>query len=318
MTKIRKLNFEPLPGLSSGHLQTILHVYCPKGKPPPSKNLLVELDKTNQLSCEISTPLSWKEHHKTIALVHGLGGSHDSNYMIRLSRKFYQNGEKVIRINLRGCGSGKGLSHLPYNAGTSADILKVIQHLKKNSPASEIILIGFSLGGNIILKLAGELGTGAKNLIKTFIAVCAPLDLAHTLKTIERKRHAIYHSYFLKNMCRQAPVWISQRVKTIYEFDNLITAPLWGYRDADDYYQKCSSIQFLPEVRHNTHLVIAEDDPFICTERLKSLHLNHEVNLWSSKYGGHLGFLGRIPKTRDIYWIDHLLLNWVNSDLIAN
>lgn len=318
MSHIKRLNFKPLPGLSSKHLQTILHVYCPGSPSPPSQNMLVKLDSKNTLSCVISTPLNWQDDGKTVALVHGLGGSHASNYMVRLADKFYSQGKKVVRINMRGCGSGKGLAHLPYNAGTSSDVLHVLAALREQSPSSEIILIGFSLGGSIVLKLAGELGEKAKGTVKTFISVCAPLDLAQTLRLIERKRHTFYHKYFLKSICKQIPAWIDQKVKTIYEFDDLITAPLWGYRGADDYYQQCSSIQFLPKIKHETHILFAEDDPFISMRMLKGLSIPDQVHIWASKHGGHMGFLGPTPNQKSMYWMDHLLVNWAEGDFTSN
>ena len=222
---INPLNFQPLPGMASCHLQTILSSFFPAGSRPPSTEWRVELGGGDLLSCAVSTPLSWKKSHPTVVMVHGMGGSHDSGYMIRLARKLYRKGTKVVRVNLRGCGWGKGLSKLLYNAGTSGDVLKVLQGLKNEASASEITLCGFSLGGNLILKLAGELGTGAKELVKTFIAVCAPLDLAQAVQTIQAKRNRFYHSYYLKHIHRQARPGIPQTIFTLYEFDDAITAP---------------------------------------------------------------------------------------------
>ncbi|MES2344638.1 MAG: alpha/beta fold hydrolase [Chlamydiota bacterium] len=311
--KINKLKFKPLLGLSSCHLQMIVSSYLPKGLPAPSERCLVELEDSNYLSCEISTPPCWQQTGLTVILVHGMGGSHASNYMIRLSRKLYAKGIKVVRVNLRGCGSGKGLSKLPYHAGTSFDVLKVLQFLKERSPFSEIILVGFSLGGNIALKLAGELGALAKGLVNTFIAVCAPLDLAHTVDRIQEKRNQLYHSYYLKHISRQVRAFSSQRVQTLYEFDDVITAPLWGYEGANAYYQDCSSMRFLPNIEQTTHLLFAEDDPFISFDELKGLSLADSVHLWTTEHGGHMGFLGRTPNSYSPYWMDHVLLHWIDE-----
>lgn len=308
--KINQLNFKPLFVLSSKHLQTILSGYCSPGAAPPSESWLVELSDGDKLSCEVSIPKDWMEHNRTVALVHGLGGSHSSSYMVRMARKLYLKGHKVVRINLRGCGSGYGLSKLPYNAGNSQDVLRVLQSLKRASPSSEIDLIGFSLGGNIILKLAGELEDKAGELVKTFIAVCAPLDLAQTVRMIEKTRHRLYHYYYLKKICRQARGWFKGKVRTLYEFDDLITAPLWGYKNADDYYKNCSSLQFLSRVQQQTHLIFAEDDPFISLNILKGSSLSSQVHLWTTKKGGHMGFLGATAKSQDYFWLDELLVNW--------
>lgn len=238
--------------------------------------------------------------------------------MVRLSRKIFRRGIKVVRVNLRGCGSGKGLSKLPYHAGTSQDLLKVLQFLKKEAPASEIILMGFSLGGNITLKLAGELGKEAKELVKTFITVCPPLDLAQTVYRIQEKRNRFYHFYFIKHISEQASSWSSLNIQSLFDFDHLITAPLWGYKGAPEYYQDCSCLRFLPYIQLPTHLLFAEDDPFIRFDALKGMSLSNVMNVWTTKHGGHMGFLGKGSKDRSPYWMDFLLLNWIDGDFKTN
>ena len=314
MNKVKKLNFKPLFGLSSKHLQMIISTYIPIGRAPPSNQWLVDIGNGDKLSCEVSIPLNWKRDNKTIALIHGLGGSHTSRYMVRIARKLYQNGSKVIRINLRGCGSGKGLSKLPYSAGNSHDILKVVQALKKETPDSEISVIGFSLGANIALKLAGELGIDAEKLVKTFIAVCPPLDLEHTVLSIQQKRNYLYHQYYLKKISEQARPWTTQKFPSIYAFDDKITGPLWGFSGAQDYYHSCSSKHFLNQIHVITHILCAEDDPFVSINFLKDIPLPNHVQLWATEYGSHMGFLGRTDQAWKFQWMDQLLLNWIEGN----
>ncbi len=309
---IYKLDFQPISGLSFCHLQMVAASYLPAGSPPPSERTLVDLGEGDHLSCEISTLPSWKETDPTVVLVHGMGGSHTSGYMVRLSRKLYARGIKAVRVNLRGCGSGEGLSKLPYSAGTSQDVLKVLQFLKRQAPLSRIVLIGFSLGGNIALKLAGELGAQAKDLVDRVIAVCAPLDLAQTVQMIQEKRNRLYHFYYLKKISKQARGWNTRPPRTLYEFDDVITAPSWGYASADAYYRDCSSARFLPAIQQTTHLLFAEDDPFISLQRLEGIALPNSVRVWTTDRGGHMGFLGKAPKPHSPHWMDHVLLNWIN------
>lgn len=318
MSKINWLNFQPLQGLSSAHLQTVIAAFSPTGLPPPSFSRLIDLGCGDKLSCEVSVPLNWIRTSKTIVLVHGLGGSHNSSYMIRLSRKFYQKGFKVVRVNLRGCGSGIGLSKKPYNAGNSEDLLKVLDALKLEEPYSEIELIGFSMGGNIVMKLAGELGFSAKKFVKNFFAVCFPLDLAKTVHLIEKNPFRFYHNYFLKKIQKQDCSMLKKNTLSLSEFDNLITAPSWGYQGGEDYYKKCSSQIFLPQIRQSSHLIFAMDDPFISTRDIESLNLPPDVHVYTSKFGGHLGFLGPTPIPRNYYWMDNLLLNWMDEDFNSN
>lgn len=309
---MKELNFQPLFGMSSKHLQMIISNFIPVKNTPPSTQLLIDVGNDDKLSCEVSTPLNWKKNDKTIVMIHGLGGSHESRYMVRIAGKMYDKGYKAVRINLRGCGSGKGLSKLPYCAGTSADILKVLLVLKKEAPDSEIIVIGFSLGGNIALKLAGELGLEAKDLVKVFFAICPPFDLEQTVLAIEQRKYWIYHRYYLKKILEQTTSWTTQAFRSIYDFDDKITAPSWGYSGAKDYYQNCSSKHFLNKIRVTSHFIFAEDDPFVSLDSLKDITPSDQVHIWTSKHGSHMGFLGKTNKPWKFQWIDQLLENWID------
>lgn len=306
-----KLRFRPLWGLSSKHLQMIISNFIPAGEPPPSSQMLVDLSEGDQLSCEVSTPDHWKSGDKTIVMIHGLGGSHESRYMVRIASQLYKMGHKVVRVNLRGCGSGSGLSKKPYCAGTSEDILKVLLSLKKEAPDSEIILIGFSLGGNIALKLAGELGIDAKRLIKAMFAVSPPFDLEQTVRAIQQRKYWLYHRYYLKKILEQTRHWTTEDFPSIYEFDDKITAPAWNFAGAKDYYRNCSSKHFLDKIQVPCNIICAEDDPFVSLESLNDVTLSNHVHLWTTKHGSHLGFLGKTNKPWSFQWIDQLLKDWI-------
>jgi predicted alpha/beta-fold hydrolase len=306
---MKQLNFEPFWGLSSRHLQILVSAYAPSGRAPPTNRWLVDIGNGDQLSCEVSIPPDW-DGKTTIALMHGLSGNHNSSYMIRLSRQFYQKGYKVVRINARGCGSGVGLSKLPSGAGNSQDVLKVLMQLKEITPHSYIYLMGFSLGGNTILKLAGELGENADALVKTFIAVCPPLDLAETARLIQQPKYSIYHHYYLSRLLKQAKPWIKEPIHSLQEYDEQITATLWGFKDAQEYYTRCSCIRYLSKIRTDTHIIFAEDDPFVRLEPLNNVTLPACVHVWTSPHGSHLAFLGRTKWQ----WLDELLLNWVEGN----
>lgn len=306
------LDFRPLPGLSSPHLQMLFANYSPAGEEPPSKPLFVRLTDGDQLCCQVSSPLHWQPHEATIVLLHGLGGCHLSPYMIRLARKFHRLGFRVVRINLRGCGTGAGLNKKTYTSGDSQDVLTVLHQLKKEAPHSAIQLMGFSLGGNIILKLAGELGEKASDYIGRMIAICPALDLLQSIQTIQKKENRLYHRYYLTNILKQAPKWVNKRYfNSMRELDEHITAPLWGYANALDYYKKCSSLQFIPEIRVPCDLLFAEDDPFIDHQALTRVKLSDSTRAWLTQKGSHMGFIGQDSKNRGIFWMDDYLLEWV-------
>lgn len=305
----KTFDFHPLPGLKSPHLQMFFANFGPKGIEPPSQSVHFALNDGDRLSCEVSTPILWQLHQPTIALVHGLGGSHQSGYMIRLSRKLYQSGIRVVRINLRGCGSGKGMNQLPYNSGNSHDVWTVIQKLKAETPLSPITLIGFSLGGNLILKMAGELGSRASMHLKKMIAVCPVLDIAQSVLSIARKPHWLYHKYYLKSIFQQGQNWIRDKtIRSIYDFDDKVTAPLWGYKNAHDYYDKCSSSKFIAHVEVPCDLLLAADDPFIDHNLLKHVKIPAQINAWLTSRGGHMGYIGWAGKGHGVYCLDQILL----------
>ncbi len=310
------LDFRPLPGLSSNHLQTILSVLMPPGYSPPSSRCCIDLEDGDRLSCHISTPPTWKKSDRTVVMVHGMGGSHSSGYMIRMARKLYLKNVKVVRVNLRGAGSGINLAKRPYHGGTSDDVLKVLQVLKTSAPESKIVLIGFSLGGNVILKLAGELGHSAREFVHSFIAVCPPIDLMHAVKCIEEKRNRFYHSYYVSRLRWQARRWGDfKEIRSLSQFDDVLTAPLWGFASGADYYRSCSSFQFLPSIQQRTHLLFAKDDPFVSWKQLEGMSLPSAVHVWMAQQGGHMGFLGSSAKEWGPHGLDPILLNWAEEDL---
>ncbi len=304
MALSQNLYFKPLLGLSSPHLQTILPSFLPPGKEVPSKPWIFILSDGDKLSLEVSKPLDWKSTHPTTFLIHGLGGDHSSSYMIRMTRKLYQKGHKVIRVNLRGCGSGQGLATKPYCAGNSHDLLEILIENNKENSESPTNVIGFSLGGNITLKLCGELGGSLSSLVNHCIAVCPPLDLFHAVQTIGKK--PFYEKYFLKSLTKQ----FYETHSSMYLLDDNITAPAWGYESALDFYQSCSSLFFLPKIKHKARILFAKDDPFIDYTKIDMISLPDSVKVYTTEQGGHMGFLGE--KRR--YWMDDLLLSWVESD----
>ncbi len=309
MYTVNTLDFRPLTGLSSGHLQTIVASFRKPVGPPPSKSWHVPVDNGDLLSCEVSRPASFK---KIAVLIHGLGGCHNSNYMVRMAKKLYDKNIMAVRVNLRGCGSGATLSSLPYHGGRSQDLLAVVQALKSQHPLQEIYVIGFSLGANIALKLAGELGNDASKLIKTTIGVCGPLDIGHTVHRMLQRKYSFYHNYFLKLVRQQAKPWLKAPVQSMYEYDNQIIAPLWGFSGAEDYYKHSSSIHYLHNIQHPARVVFAEDDPFVSKDIIKAVH-GKPVELFVTKHGGHMGFLGNTAKEHNFHWLDPLLLSWIES-----
>ena len=312
---IEKLDFTPFPGLSTPKMQMLFSYFIiPTGKAAPSTPKIITLYDGDQLICQVSTPKSWTSDQKTIVMLHGLGGSQDSPYLVRLSRKFYRLGYRVVRVNLRGSGPGRDLSRLPYNGANSLDIATVLRNLKAEDPSSPIALIGFSFGANIALKLAGELGSSAHNIVEQVIAICPPLDFGTSISLLSLDANKIYHQYFLDSIVSHGNKWFKgKHFQSIYEIDSQITAPLWGYKSAIDYYHVCSCKRYLSGIRVPTKILFSADDPFIDYRPIDEISLHPSTKIYITDKGGHMGFFSKPKKDLDCFWMDQLLISWIHE-----
>ena len=223
---------------------------------------------------------------------------------------------------MRGCGSGKGLAKHIYHSGRSEDVFEAIKALKTSHPQSPIVLIGFSLGANIVLKLAGELGSLAHPFLNGVIAISPPVDLYSSIKMLGDPKNAIYEKYFYRLLRNDVyyrhkkfnlkPVDLPRDLK-IYEFDQMYTAPHCGFRDAQDYYSKCSSSQFVEDIAIPCKILLSEDDPIISSSSLDNLKLPDQVTVFKTKKGGHMGYLGKRAGQKGFYWLDSLLIDWIDE-----
>ncbi len=318
------LHLRPLPGLTNPHVQTIVASKLALSREPPATTHLVTLPDGDVIALEISTPAGWHDTGQTVLLLHGLCGCHRSPYMQRLAHKFLRYGIRSIRMNLRGCGSGKGLARYPYHSGRSADVLAVLealQGLQGEQPQARITLVGFSLGGNIVLKLAGELGDAAPRYFQYAIAVCPPVDLVTCARLLAQPVNRFYNRYFTRLLCADVAyrqqcfpslpaVQLPEHV-TLYEFDELYTAPQGGFHDALDYYRQCSAAPLVPRITVPCHLLFAADDPIIAADVFDTVPLPAHIQITRTRYGGHLGFLGTPGSVTGYRAMDTQLLAWV-------
>ncbi len=315
-------DFKPFFLFMSGHSQTIFGSLLSFELPLRSKTQYVSLPDKDIITMEVVTPKGWVESDPTLVLVHGLCGSHNSNYLKRLTKKFRKKGYKVVRVNLRGCGSGKGLAKFLYHSGSSEDVIWALKELKKLYPKSPFTLIGFSLGGNIVLKLAGELGDAVSELLVQVIAVSPPADLKECVRLIHHPDNQFYEKYFIKLMRNdihyrhqkfQLPEVSIPVNMSIFEFDEYYMAPQIGYKSAMDYYEACSSKFLIENIRAPCQILFAEDDPIINPDVIDETKLPPCVSVMKTKHGGHLGFISNPFRKPGFRWLDHFLLKWVNE-----
>lgn len=319
----REIPFDPFPFFEDPHQQTILSAFFPHITEPSSTQKLIRLPDGDQISLEVTTPLSWKPTNPTVVLVHGLCGSHKSPCVLRMAKRLEPLGVRAVRYNMRGCGSGRGLSKYSYHSGRSEDVFEVLKTLKKEHPESPILLIGFSLGGNVVLKLAGELSRTASSFLAGLVAVSPPVDLFSSAKLLAEPHNALYENYFYRILradvhyrhkkFKDLPrVQLPQSLK-LYEFDQIYTAPIFGFRDVQDYYTKCSAIHFVSEIEVPCKILLAEDDPIVSATSLDHQNLPDHVSVFKTKKGGHMGYLGNPLSERGLYWLDHLLIEWIKE-----
>lgn len=317
----RELPFDPCPFLADPHQQTIIASFFNWLTEPASQQKIVALPDGDKLSLEITTPPNWKEDNLTVVMVHGLCGSHQSPYVVRLVNRLEELGIRSVRFNMRGCGSGRGLARNIYHSGRSEDVFYALRALNKEHPSSPIILIGYSLGGNIVLKMAGELHQIANRFVHKVFAVSPPVDLLASVHMLGDEKNAVYEKYFYR-MLRSEVYYLQKKFKELpsvdlpkdlklYEFDQIYTAPRCGFIDAHDYYAKCSSVHLIGDIAIPCRILLSEDDPIVSSTSLDELHLPSNVEVYKTKKGGHMGYLGNPAHERGFHWLDSLMIEWI-------
>jgi uncharacterized protein len=250
-----------------------------------------------------------------MVMLHGLEGSSQAAYMGSLSAAALEAGFAAHRFNLRTCGGTEHLCHTLYHAGLTGDLLSVLKqfHAEGLAPA---ILVGFSLGGNVVLKLAGELAEAAPALIRAVCAVSTPLDLAACAHRMAQPANRLYDRRFVARMKerlaatgRYAPKEYRD-LRSVSEIDDRITAPSFGFGSAANYYRTQSASCYLAAIRVPTLLIQAKDDPMVpfAAFDMPTLRENPRIRLLAPDHGGHVGFLARGAQR---FWVDAAIMAWL-------
>jgi predicted alpha/beta-fold hydrolase len=295
--------FRPWFWLRNPHAQTLLGVVWKSSAfPHATIRRRVRLADGDQLVLHDTVASGWRPGDPVAVLVHGLAGSHRSGGIVRLARLLLARGIRVMRLDLRGTGAGFALARGSYNAGCSTDVRAVLTSVHRIAPSSPIWLAGISLGGNVVLKLAGETAEHPVANLERVAAIAPPVDLAKCLELLSRPRNRLYKWHFVRELLaqarRRARLFAGQslpafpRRPSLRTFDDLYTAPRAGFRDADEYYARSSSAQFVPRIRVRTLILAARDDPFVAAEPIERLTCPANVIVRLTDHGGHGGFLG--------------------------
>ncbi len=284
----------------NGHFSTIYPNLLRKVKGVQQKRERVELADGDFIDIDWSYASSATQ--KVSIIIHGLEGNAQRQYMVGLAKHLNQNQWDTALVNLRNCSGEVNRLYRSYNAGVTEDLSEIIDHILKTKNYTSISLCGFSLGGNLVLKYLGE-NDNLPSQIKAAVAVSAPCDLYNSLLEINKPKNIIYQQRFIKHLKaklidRQAVFQdhiSKEEIKactSLIDIDNLYTSRAHGYKDALDYYAKCSSKQFLPNINIPTLLINAKNDSFLGSEcyPLQEARENESFFLKVPDYGGHVGF----------------------------
>jgi predicted alpha/beta-fold hydrolase len=315
------------PRFTNGHVQTLYAWARPRTfphLPPPSERFFdVASDARVLAHCH------WQDRaleHPTLVLLHGLEGSSLVHYMGGMADKAWTLGWNVVRLNQRNCGGTEHLSRGLYHSGLTDDPRFVIRELVERDRIRAIAVAGYSLGGNLALKLAGDLGESAPAELKAICAVSPTMDLAVCVKALERRANIPYQWNFVRRlkarMRRKAaivpglfPLEPLRRIWTVRQFDEAYTAPHHGFKDADDYYFRASAMRVIDRISVPALIVTAEDDPFVPVEPFThpSVTGNPRVTTVVTRHGGHCAFLERASTGYDGYWAEREVVRFVTA-----
>lgn len=315
--------FNPPKLVSNSHIQTIVSsLRIASLGPSPDRSHEVPLGDEDRALVIENRPESWQAGDHIVLLIHGLSGCHHSAYMSRLAHTLQGEGALVLRMNLRGNRPGLSLAKGIYHSGQSDDCLEVLRYFNRIYPDSKICMVGFSLGGNIALKLAGEMKEKLSDFCSGVVAVSPPIDLAACSKKISRPENRFYDQYFVRrlvNHVTELELKYSRQPRTefpdemtLLKFDEVYTSVKNGFRSALDYYTKSSSGPLLKNITVKTLLVTAQDDPIIDYRSFLHYERSGMVKLALTDQGGHTGFM-RVVGTKRTYWVDSLLCAFLNQ-----
>ena len=263
-----------------------------------------------------------------LLILHGLEGTARSHYAGGLLKEAQRRGWAADLLIFRSCGDEPNRALRFYHSGETSDLDAVVRRLIAEDPSRPLLLVGVSLGGNVLLKWLGEQGERVPEQLRGAAAVSVPFDLARGSRFLDRGFSRFYQAHFLRSLRRKAigksalyprsiRPEVVRRARTLYQFDDLVTAPVHGFRDADDYYTRSSSLHFLAHVRTQTLLLSARDDPFLPSAVLGEVREiareNPSLHLEFVDRGGHVGFISGTLPWRPFYYAE-----WRVAEFLAN
>lgn len=307
-------DYSPPLVFRNGHVNTIYSSLFRKIKPPPFHRKRIETPDNDFLDVDILE----KDSKKLVILCHGLEGSSASKYIGALATLLSRNGYAVAAMNYRFCSGEINRQLITYHSGRTEDLHTVISSL--HDPYESLYLVGFSLGGNLVLKYNGEGLFPLQTKIRANVAVSVPVDLQASSRVLQQRQNRLYTWRFLRSLSKkiqrkhkqypeQVDIKLLKKVKRLIDFDEYYTSKLNGFKNAKEYYTQASSKQFIPFIQKPSLLINALDDPFLSPSCFpyKEAENNPNFYLLCPHYGGHVGFVSK----ESFYWSEKQILNFI-------
>ncbi len=310
--------FKPAWWLRSPHLQTLWPAFFKKRHSLDLVDEQVELDDGDFID------LCWSKSNadKIVLVLHGLEGNLNSHYANSIVFQLEQSGFKPVFMHFRGCSGRINRLARAYHSGDTGDLSFIVEHIKKNTGCYPYAAVSYSLGGNVLLKWLGE--TGSNNPLQKAVAVSVPFRLQDAAKRLETGLSKLYRNHLLKSLRNtyrekfkqiSSPLNINvEELKSFWDYDDKVTAPLHGFHGAQDYYDKCSSRQFLKSIAIPTRIIHSSDDPFMfSTTAPGENEISSCVDYIQTSQGGHVGFITGLTPFSAKSWSDMKIIEFISG-----
>ena len=316
--------FIPRPGLSNGHLMTI-YAWAKRRRfdtlpPPEDRHFDTEAETRVLAHCH------WQRErasHPLLLALHGLEGSSSAHYMRGIASKAFARGFNVILLNQRNCGGTEALCSGLYHSGLTADARHVIDEVTRLDRIARIFVAGYSLGGNLALKLAGDYGEAKPPELLGVAAVSPIIEIAPCVDALERRSNIVYQLNFVhglrarmkrKNLVHPGRFDVARlrEVWSVRKFDDLYTAPSFGFKNAADYYHRASAMRVIDRISVPALIITAQDDPFVPVAPFHDPKLtsNPNITLKITSHGGHCGYVTQPSGDSDGYWAEDQIVQF--------
>jgi predicted alpha/beta-fold hydrolase len=324
--------FVPRRFLRNRHLQTIAGNFLSREDrlPAPEAELVevapaMDSHASTRVLCHCHwQPSPVRSAAPTAILLHGLEGSSNSQYIVGNANKLWRAGANIIRMNMRNCGGTEQLSASLYHSGLSGDVAAVMQHFVARESLESVALVGYSMGGNLVLKLAGDLGAQSPKYLRAVVGISPAIDLGPSAAALHRPENRLYERRFLRALLKRFRLKASlfpqlfdlkraEGIRSLWEFDHRITAAYAGFASADDYYYRAAAARVIRDIAVPTLIIHSSDDPFVTLTppTISDIQANPNITFVQTAHGGHCAFLADPKGEDDGYWAEAMLLRFI-------